>query len=327
MKKLLIVLVMSLLVVPTLAEAKTIRAKITDTYMSAPSVFPDVAASHKNYAAVELLINDNVIKGYQDGTFKPNNSINRAELTKMIVVMIDRSQDLSSYKNCFPDVSTEWYAPYVCYAKEKGWVSGYPDGTFRPAGQVNRVEAIKIVLNAMMPDDYWPTPTEAEKKMDAPADAQLNAWYIGYLGFAIAKELLDGQHVYEDAKGFYYKPAGNMTRKEVAEMIYRVKLYMMERLEYGTLIGYTSCLYGRLKDKMTDTELHDQWVSSFLLPAGYTEAEVDELTAKYTSDDVMDAFIKDMAATCLTTNNVDMSRWAWFQAHYDISAYLTVPQS
>lgn len=47
-----------------------------------------------------------------------------------------KTEDENLYENCFEDVEDEWFAPYVCYAKEKGWVTGYPDGTFKPENNV-----------------------------------------------------------------------------------------------------------------------------------------------------------------------------------------------
>ena len=209
--------------------AKTMRDTQNALWASTPPVFSDIPAGHMNYNAIAMLNEDEIIKGYADGTFKPNGSVNRAELTKMVVAWMEKGVDISSYKNCFPDVKTEWFAPYVCYAKAQGWVSGYPDGKFKPSNPVNRVEAIKIVFNIMIPSkplDYWPTPTEAEKQLPLPKDAAKGQWYAGYLAFAIAKELLDGQHVTGNSNAFYYKPAESMTRKEVAEMMYRIWLYM-----------------------------------------------------------------------------------------------------
>ena len=164
------VAVLSSFVAP-MAQARTMRDLQNAVWASSPQVYSDIRAGHDNFNAIAMLSEDEVIAGYADGTFKPNGSINRAELTKMVVAWMAEDMDLSSYKNCFPDVQTEWFAPYICYAKSQGWVNGYPDGTFKPAAQVNRAEAIKITFNVMIPStpvDYWPTPTEAEKQLPLP---------------------------------------------------------------------------------------------------------------------------------------------------------------
>ena len=48
-------------------------------------------------------------------------------------------------KDCFKDVKDEWFAPYVCFAKEEGWVGGYTDGTFKPGNNINFGEAFAIM--------------------------------------------------------------------------------------------------------------------------------------------------------------------------------------
>lgn len=298
------------LLAPAIVQAKILSESQNELWSGIPQAFPDVPAGHTNYNAIGMWSEDEVIKGYPDGTFKPDGNINRAELTKMIVAWIAGDADLSSYKNCFPDVKEEWFAPYVCYAKSKDWVGGYPDGTFKPSNPVNRVEAIKIVLNVMVPSspvDYWPNPTEAEKALPLPADAEKGQWYAGYLAFSIAKQLLDGQHVTGDEKAFYYKPAEPMTRKEVAEMMYRTWLYMGERIQYVELISLYACEKATQPD-MTDDEVHTAWVAK-LVDMDMTEDDANVLTAKYGEDDVMQAMLEDSVKVCTKQAGADMSKW------------------
>ncbi len=310
MKKLLAAATGLLLVVtfsvPMLAQAVTMRETQNQVWAGTPQVFPDVPSGHPNYNAVAMFNENEVIKGYPDGTFKPDGAINRAELTKMVVAWFAHGADMSSYKECFPDVKTEWFAPYVCYAKSKGWVSGYPDGTFKPANAVNRVEAIKIVFNVMIPQEYWPSPTEAEKAYPSPADAESGAWYSGYLAFGIAKELLDGQHVTGDETEFYYKPGESMTRKEVAEMMYRVYLYMVERVEYVDTVAAFSCLLVA-NPTLPEEEVKTMWLAD-IGKIDMTEDDANMLTAKYGEDDVASAMLIDAVKEC-SGQEVDMSKW------------------
>lgn len=110
--------------------------------------FSDVPSTHKNRNAIDYLQGAGVINGYADGTFKPENTVNRAELLKILIEGKGINPDGSEYKNCFLDVKEEWFAKYVCYAQEQGWVSGYVDGTFKPAQTVNKAEAIKMLVNS-----------------------------------------------------------------------------------------------------------------------------------------------------------------------------------
>jgi hypothetical protein len=127
--------------------------------ISAADTFSDLESGHDNYIAIEYLVSSGTLEGYSDGTFLPEKEVNRAELMKMLVAGQEISPDESLYKNCFSDVTTDWYAKYVCYAKEMGWVNGYSDGTFKPASTVNKVEALKMIIQAYGYGDRLPDET------------------------------------------------------------------------------------------------------------------------------------------------------------------------
>lgn len=97
--------------------------------------------------SIEFLQESGVIEGYDDGTFRPTTSINRAELLKIVFAALDLEESAEGL-GCFPDVQGEWFAPYVCKAKELGVVKGYPDDLFHPEQEVNMVETFKIVVEA-----------------------------------------------------------------------------------------------------------------------------------------------------------------------------------
>ncbi len=86
--------------------------------------FADVPETDPNAVAIDFLQESEVIKGYEDGSFKPEGEINRAELMKILVEAQGVTPDPEEYKDCFTDIKDEWFAPYVCYAKEMEWVSG-----------------------------------------------------------------------------------------------------------------------------------------------------------------------------------------------------------
>ncbi len=112
----------------------------------AAEYFPDVPSDHDNSRAIMLLQQAGVFSGYPDGTFRPGQSINRAELLKIFVSSIGDSAGVLEAGNCFPDVHEgDWFSSYVCTAVKRGWVSGYPDEYFRPERQVTLVEALKML--------------------------------------------------------------------------------------------------------------------------------------------------------------------------------------
>lgn len=97
--------------------------------------------------SIDFLYEGQVLDGYPDGTFRPNDKINRAEFTKVVMNSLYDIPDLDLYRDdCFLDVKAEdWFSPYVCLAKEEGIISGYPDGTFKPADNINQAEVLKII--------------------------------------------------------------------------------------------------------------------------------------------------------------------------------------
>lgn len=215
---------------------------INDWYSTTNSTFNDVDLYHFNYYAIDYLNSLGVINGYPDGTFKPDGETNRAELMTMVVSMMKGEVSVNTYNNCFPDVTTQWFAPYVCYAATEGWVDGYPDGTFKPEKTTNRAEAIKIMLNAyyggenLIPElDKWHL-----FNLQMPFDVNGGEWYYSFLEFATATYLLDYQHAEIYNSGAYKYFAGeNITRKEVAETIYRLLLGWGEYGEKEAFIDAT----------------------------------------------------------------------------------------
>jgi predicted DNA-binding antitoxin AbrB/MazE fold protein len=159
------------------------------------SAFPDVADRHTNFDAVKFVESEGIVNGYPDGTFKPLRNINRAEFTKIIIEAVHPGESLGS--NCFPDVKEEWFAQYVCFAKQKGIINGYPDGTFKPGQSIAFSEAAKIIVSTF----GYPTQVDG-------------IWYKPYV------EALSEKSAIPTSIAAFGK---NIGRGEMAEMIYRLK--------------------------------------------------------------------------------------------------------
>lgn len=182
-------------------------------------IFLDVSASHQNIRAIEYLYNEETIIGYTDGTFKPENPVNRAELLKILVEGQGITPTTDEYSNCFPDVADDWYAPYVCYAKEEGWVSGYPDGTFKPANTVNKVEALKMLINSQALDGQLVVSVTEQLF----GDTDNSAWYAPYV--KLAKDL----GILEETDDIF-EPDGDMDRGSICENLYRLLMVKINGL-------------------------------------------------------------------------------------------------
>jgi hypothetical protein len=118
-----------------------------DTY-GAPH-FTDVPSGSAFYDYVETAYNNGVITGYSDNTFRPNNNITRGQLTKVIALSERWAVDVSGAPH-FSDVasSNPFYAQ-IETAYNRGVISGYADGTFRPYSEATRGQISKIVYTAV----------------------------------------------------------------------------------------------------------------------------------------------------------------------------------
>ncbi len=183
--------------------------------------FIDVRENHANAEAINELVERGIIGGYGDGTFRPDDSITRAELVKMIIPpILQMVINTGIFKNCFIDAKEEWFESHVCFAKAMGWIDGYQDGTFRPEEKVNRAEGLKLILESAKRGKISANESLKENIVD---DVSAEDWYAKYFIHADNRDLLDKQHISWDGEKYRYHPSEEITRKEVAEMIFRIK--------------------------------------------------------------------------------------------------------
>lgn len=103
---------------------------------------------HPYEEAIRYLEDLKIVEGVGDGTYRPEASIDRAAFSKIVVGGKIGSNPSAAAADCFSDVlRDQWYASYVCFAKNNNIVSGHPDGTFRPGDPIKIVEAAKILVN------------------------------------------------------------------------------------------------------------------------------------------------------------------------------------
>ena len=176
----------------------------TSTFVYALT-FSDVSEDHYYYDAVDFLVSTGVVVGNPDGSFEPDDVLNRAEALTMVAKAVYQYKELDdgvfdeyASEACFSDVLADlWYTEYVCYAFAEGWIVGYSDGDFRPGDDVKFVEALKIVY----------------KGFGFNYDGDDSIWY---------KPIVD------DAASFNYIPLTisafdqALTRAEIADLLARV---------------------------------------------------------------------------------------------------------
>ena len=121
------------------------------------NAFTDDSKVNDSYAeAVAVLNGMGVFKGYEDGSFKPEGDITRAEVATIVyriytadVAKNDKSSLYATY-NKFSDMAgASWAAGYIGYCANAELVKGYPDGTFKPSGKVTGYEVLAMILRAV----------------------------------------------------------------------------------------------------------------------------------------------------------------------------------
>ena len=134
----------------TRAETAAILFRLMDegsrkTYYSTTSGFRDVASGSWYNTYVATLNNASVITDSSNGYFRPNEAITRAELAAMLA----KFSETTGAANYFNDVSVKyWAANAIAICAKLGWITGYPDGTFRPDKNVTRAELMAMINRA-----------------------------------------------------------------------------------------------------------------------------------------------------------------------------------
>lgn len=151
------------------------------------TVMPAFAASSDTYGLdceeeVARLQALKIVSGYEDGTFKPENTITRAEMAVILCKMVGIDEvtcnENKSVPSKFSDVAVnEWYTGYINVAAGKGFLSGFPDGTFRPNDQLTMNQVLTLCVNALGRGEYVST---------------MGAWPANYITEATKLGLLDG---------------------------------------------------------------------------------------------------------------------------------------
>lgn len=169
---------------PVRPEGKITRAEVATIYFrmltdesrtkfwSQSSGYSDVKAGDWFNNAVSTLSNAGIIAGYEDGSFRPNGYITRAEFATIAARFFDVTYN---GKDLFPDISGHWAKDYINQAANKGFVNGYEDGTFKPDRNITRAEAVTLVNRTL---DRHPDKSHFTKDMLVwPDNMDQTKWY------------------------------------------------------------------------------------------------------------------------------------------------------
>ncbi|WP_052714269.1 S-layer homology domain-containing protein [Paenibacillus dauci] len=148
------------------------------------------------------------VQGYQDGTFRPDQQVTRAELSVMLERLLNGSESEGAASTSFKDVpSTYWASGGIQLIQSYGWMKGYPDGSFQPGKAMTRAELASLIAR-------W---KELDTTVDNTASAQASdlndTWAAAYIQQVLNAGWMQG---YPDGKFYPDKP---VTRAEVVTVL------------------------------------------------------------------------------------------------------------
>ena len=204
--------------------------------VSANAAFKDADKVSADYSeAVAVLNGMGVFKGYEDGSFQPQGNITRAEVATIIyriytqdLAKNDKSGLYASY-NKFSDMTgAGWAAGYIGYCANAEFVKGYPDGTFKPSGNVTGYEVLTMILRAIGYD---------KNNEFTGAD-----WAVNVAKYA------EQAGVLENVKGVSLSAPA--TRELVAELLFRA-IAKAPMVTYTAAFGYQTVSFNGKADGKT----------------------------------------------------------------------------
>lgn len=174
----------------------TTQAQPSEISSSQTSKFLDVTATDPNLIYINYMASKGIMKGYPDKTFRPAEGITRAEAAVVVVLAAGLKAE-PSQQSTFKDVAIGYWAyPYIAAAQKAGYISGFPDKTFRPQEKITRAQGIAMLMKMCTQKDSASLP--------ALQDMDQNHWAAEAMGVALAAQMIglspDGTKVYPDAE-------------------------------------------------------------------------------------------------------------------------------
>ncbi|MBF1990455.1 S-layer homology domain-containing protein [Fischerella thermalis] len=188
-----------------------LSATVEDTAkpISVNTSFADMTG-HWAVAFVEALLSKGLISGFGDGTFKPEAPITRAQYAAMITKTFELP--LKNKYSKFTDIKSDfWAAAAIERAASMGFISGFPDGTFRPGQNLTKIQAIVSIVNGLQLSGGNPNVLTVYRDR-----AQIPSYAIDAMAIATQKLLVVNYPQTE-----ILEPLRDITRAEVAALIYQ----------------------------------------------------------------------------------------------------------
>lgn len=145
--------------------------------------FSDVYSSDlytsENHESIDWGVQKNILQGFSDNTFRPENEVSRAEFLKIVLLQKYSPEEITQATNSpavFSDVSpSDWFYPYVQFAQQKGIIKGYADGIFKPHDPVTFGEGSKIIVEGIIDNNLFSSDDQD--------------WAIPYISYLLEKKI------------------------------------------------------------------------------------------------------------------------------------------
>lgn len=171
----------------------------------AAKTFPDVGPEFWGASYISSAAERGYIQGYEDGTFRPNRAITRAEFCRMLNQALGLTKEETIQ---FRDVSSNhWYYSEVKKAVAAGYIAGYEDNSFRGDNSISREEAAVAISRIA-------TPTDVQKNIWELVDAgSISTWALDAAKMLYSKGYMEGDNFRR------FQPKGNLTRAELTKTV------------------------------------------------------------------------------------------------------------
>ncbi len=160
---------------------------------------------------IDYLIENKIMTGYNDDTFRPNNKITRAEFLKLVNNVFDNNKKANIN---FKDVKEkDWYYDDISKAVGAGYITGYNDNTAKPNSPITREEASKIAVIALGLDK-----NNSNKNLEFKDNNKIGKWAENYIKIMLEEEYIGG---YPEDNTF--RPSRNLSRAEAAKILSQIR--------------------------------------------------------------------------------------------------------
>ncbi|WP_404455667.1 S-layer homology domain-containing protein [Virgibacillus necropolis] len=191
----------------------------------------DDITGHYFENSMRTLIKMDIMSGYDDGTYRPDRLVTRAEFTTFLVRALDLSSTSST--SPFTDVKKgDWYFWSVMSATSSGLIGGYPDNSFRPNNKISRQEMAAMIIRAL---DYKGI-SAGQAPLEFADNSKINPMFRGAIQQLLYLDVIAGK---KSGDNVYFAPLDSTTRGETSAILLRMLNVIENPQEFVNYTNYT----------------------------------------------------------------------------------------